>query len=92
MKIKLIGKWNDEVGGTRNRYCELRLGTAEACYVINRESGLTYVMECYNGDDVYPYMVGADFPLRKLTRDEEKEVIAYAERVFLNGVKYGRGD
>ena len=84
MKIKLLDKWNDECCGTRDRFCELRIGTAEACFVINRESGLRYVMECHDGNDVYSWIGGADFPLRKLTSDETKEVMDFANKIFDN--------
>lgn len=83
MKIELIDKWKDEVNGTDDRYCELRLYSAEACCVKCREDGIIYVLECYDGNEVYSYIGGADFPLRKLTEEEEKEVISFAERVLL---------
>lgn len=82
MKIKLIDKWKDEVNGTEGRYCELRIGTGEACCVKLREDGLRYVLECYDGNEVYSWIGGADFPLRKLTRDEENEILAFVDKVF----------
>ena len=82
MKIELVDKWKDEVNGTNDRYCELRLGTAEACCVKDREDGARYVLECYDGNEVYSWIGGTDFPLRKLTADEEKEIMAFADKAF----------
>lgn len=83
MKIELIDKWEDDVNGTDDRYCEFRLYTSEACCVKYREDGLIYVLECYDGNEVYSYPGGSDFPLRKLTKEEEREVISFVERVLL---------
>ena len=64
---------------TNKRFMELRIGKAEACCVKRTEGGLLYVMDCYNGDNVYTFMAGADYPVRKMTHEEESHVLKFAE-------------
>lgn len=85
MKIKVVDKWKDDINGTDDLYCELCIDNSEACCVKCRKDGLMYVIECYDGNEVYLYPGGADFPLRKLTRDEEKEILEFAYNILKKG-------
>ena len=77
MKLTLINRWDDLVLG--DRYMEIKIGKAEACCVKEIDNGeLLYVIQCYDGNDVYSDIGGADFPLRKLTPAEYEEVINFA--------------
>lgn len=80
MKIKLVDKWKDEINGTNDMYYEFRIGTGQAVCVKHREDNVIYALECYDGNEVYSYIGGADFPLRKLTQEEEKEIIYLVEK------------
>lgn len=80
MKIKLINRWDDVNLG--DRYVELRLGTGGACCVKDTPSGYRYILECYDGNEVYSYVGGADFPLRKLTDEEHAMVMEFVKEQF----------
>ena len=81
MKISLEDRWDDLAMG--DRYMEIKIGKAEACFVKETDNGeLLYVMQCHDGNDVYSYIGGADFPLRKLTSAEYEEVINFAREQF----------
>ena len=77
MELTLIDRWDDLTMG--NRYMEIKIGKVEACCVEEIDNGeLLYVMQCYDGNNVYSDIGGADFPLRKLTSAEHEEVINFA--------------
>lgn len=80
MKLTLRDRWDDLTTG--DRYLELKIGKAEACCVKNVPSGLTYVMSCYDGNDVYSDIGGADLPLRSLSPEEYEEVMDFAREQF----------
>ena len=77
MKIATRERWSD--GDVT--YTELRLGRYEACCIKETSSGLRYILECDDGNDVYSDIAGSDFPLRKLTNKERKEVIDYISNI-----------
>ena len=80
MKIKLINRWDDSVDNSK--YAELRIDVGGAICVKETASGLRYVMECDDGKEVYSYIGGVDFPLRKLTDDERKAVMEFAKEMM----------
>ena len=80
MKLTLRDRWDDLTTG--DRYLEIKIGKAEACCVKNVPGGLTYVMFCYDGYDVYSDIGGADFPLRSLNPEEYEEVMDFAREQF----------
>ena len=78
MKITIRERWSD--GDVT--YTELRLGKYGACCVKEEtSSGLRYILECDDRNDVYSDIAGSDFPLRKLTNKERKEVIDYISNI-----------
>lgn len=76
--IKPIDLWDDH----GDRYLELRVGTGGACVVKETPSGLRYVLECEDGNNIYSYVGGADYPLRKLTDEEVAKVMEIADNEF----------
>ncbi len=79
MKLTLRERWDDLTTG--ERYAELKIGKHEACCV--KETGdLMYVMECFDGRDVYSDIGGADFPLRKLAPEETEEILDFVREQF----------
>ena len=63
-------------------YVELRLNAGEACCIKVTLS--PYVMACYDGNDVYSYVGGADWPLRKLTEKETSEILEFIRKEINN--------
>lgn len=80
-KIKLLDRW-DDFSGTGDRYVELRIGIGGACCVKETNNGLRYILECDNGNEVYSYVGGADYPLRNLTDNEREDVIKFVAEQF----------
>ena len=80
MKLVLRDRWDDLATG--DRYVEIKIGKYEACCVKETADGFRYVMECDNGNEVYSDIGGADFPLRKLTDEELKEVMEFVDEQF----------
>lgn len=76
MKISIVNDWQDHDA----KFYELRLNIAEACCVKENRDGLCYILECDNGYEVYSWIGGADFPLRKLTKEETKEILDYVNQ------------
>lgn len=77
--ISVIDRWEGNEG-SGDTYIEFRIGKDGACCVEKTGNGLVYVMECADGNEVYSYAVGADYPLRKLTDEEREEVVSIARR------------
>lgn len=77
MKISLMDRWNDN-GCV---YTELRINPGEACCIKETESGYTYVLECADGNDVYSYVGGSDWPLRRLTNEERAKIIQFVKEI-----------
>ena len=80
MKIKSIDRWDDIFGD--EQYMEIRLDTAQACCVKRTANGLRYIMECSDGNNVYSWVGGPDYPLRKLTEEETAYIIKVADEEF----------
>ena len=80
MRIELVGLWKDDACG----FFELRINKSEACCVKYRNDSDLYVLKCYDGNDVYSYIGGAEFPLRKLTKAEENRVLDFVKHVLFN--------
>ena len=78
MKIKLIDRWDDG----DEHYIELRLDIAYACCVKETSDGFHYVMDCHDGNNVYSWIAGPDYPLRKLTEEETAYIIKFADEEF----------
>ena len=76
MSVSCIFESGDEV------YYELRLHPAEECCVKVKQNGTAYVMQCENGETVYSWIAGPDVPLRNLTSEEEKKVLAFVDRLI----------
>lgn len=72
-KISIAEEFKGTAGET---YIVFRIGAGEACCVKKKDSGLIYVMDCFDGKEVYSYIGGIDFPLRMLTDAERKTIIA----------------
>lgn len=79
MKLTLRDRWDDLT--TNDRYVEIKIGKAQACCVKETEH-YSYVMECFDGNNVYSDIGGADYPLRKLTPEEVKEILDFASEQF----------
>jgi hypothetical protein len=71
-------RWDDLTTGTQ--YCEIKIGKYEACCVA-RDEFFMYTME-FEGKDVYSDIGGADFPLRKLTLEEHKNIMDFVREQF----------
>ena len=76
MKLSLRDRWDDITG---DQYVEIKIGKYEACCLKRVPDQVhPYVLECYDGNDVYSDIGGADYPLRKLSTLETVEVINFA--------------
>lgn len=73
-KMSVRDQWTDG----NEKYVEIRIGKYEAC-CVKIADGLTYVLQCDNGYEVYSDIGGADFPLRKLGEEEYEQVIRFAK-------------
>lgn len=81
MKLKLKDRWDELATG--DRYIEIKIDKAEACCVKEIDQGeVMYVMQCHDGNDVYSDIGGADYPLRRLTLAEFKEIMDFAREQF----------
>lgn len=78
MKIELESTWEY----SKQQYAEFRINKYYACCVIKTETGLVYVMDCDDGNNVYSYIGGADFPLMKLSEKEERQILESAKKHF----------
>lgn len=76
MKIEVGDRFEDN-GAV---YTEVRINKSQACCVKETKNGLTYILECADGNDVYSWIGGADYPLRTLTDEERAEVISYIRK------------
>lgn len=81
IKITLRDRW-DDLSRTGERYVELKLGKAEVCCVKETADGFIQVMDCEDGNNVYSDIGGADWSLRKLTPEEEQEVMEFVKEQF----------
>lgn len=80
-KIKLeVRDVFDDVN--ENKYIEIRIGEHEACCVKKPHNGSPYILQCYDGNEVYSDIGGADWPLRTLKIIEAFEVLKFANAQF----------
>lgn len=77
MKIKLehIDSWSDK----NEKYVEVAVNKHYAC-CVKMVGGLTYIMQCDGGKELYSRWAGADFPLRNITDHERESVIKFAKK------------
>jgi len=81
MKITLNDRW-DDINGNGDKYVELRINTAEACCVKEAPDGRRSFLEFDNGKNVYSWIGGADFPLRKLLPNEVDQIMSFVDEQF----------
>ena len=75
-------KFRDEFENAGEEYLELTVNRHYACCVKKTAGANVYILECDNGFELYSNIGGADFPIRKLSKDEYAQVIAWAEDYF----------
>lgn len=69
MKLSLKDRLDDITG---DKYLEIKIGNYEACCVKKPydSNDSLYIMQCYDGKDVYSDISGADYPL--ITKETSK--------------------
>ena len=77
VKLELRDRW-DCLWGSGEKYVEIKIDKAQAC-CVKQTGDLLYVIDCFNGMEVYSDIGGPDFPLRYLTEKEKEEIIAFAK-------------
>ena len=77
--MELLDRWDDLIDGSN--YLEVALNDREAVCVKRCTSGMTYILQ-NNGKEVYSREFGADFEIRRVTAEEEKEILGFAAEQF----------
>ena len=77
--MELYDRWDDWSSEGNERYITIELDDYGKVDLKRKENGFMYVMNCGNGFEVYR---DADDGYRFLTKDEEDEVMDFAEEQF----------